>query len=175
MKYFISLLFIAFLGNAHAQSFESVKDRTGKQLLKGFVTDSILLADTVNFSWFPDHQKAYSPAENIVKTFSENKNELRFMVFFGTWCTDSHYIIPRFYKIIEQSGIDKNKISLFALDRTKKDAAHFAENFAVAHVPTIIILQQGKELGRLVEYGTSGKFDEELAGIIKNIRKPATD
>jgi hypothetical protein len=33
----------------------------------------------------------------------------------------------------------------------------------VQHVPTIIILKNGKETGRVVEYGVTGKFDEELA------------
>ncbi len=166
MKYFFSALLILSIGFANAQLFESVKDRTGKQLLKGFVSDSILKADTLNFGWFGEHERQYTPPENILKTFAARKNDLRFMVFFGTWCADSHYIIPRFYKIIGLSGIDKKRISLFALDRTKKDAAHFAEAFDIGHVPTIIVLQKGKELGRVVEYGTSGKFDEELAAII---------
>jgi hypothetical protein len=33
-------------------------------------------------------------------------------------------------------------------------------------VPTIIVLKQGKELGRVVEYGKYGVFDKELGEII---------
>jgi hypothetical protein len=33
-------------------------------------------------------------------------------------------------------------------------------------VPTIIVLKDGKELGRVVEYGNTGKWDRELADII---------
>lgn len=171
MKYFFSLLLAISFSFANAQSFESVKDRTGKQLLKGFVTDSILLADTLNFGWFAEHERVYTPAEKIIKVFAENKSDVSFMVFFGTWCADSHYVIPRFYKIIELSGFDKKRISLFALDRTKKDAAHFSQNFGIAHVPTIIVLKSGKEIGRVVEYGTTGRFDEELAAIVAAVTK----
>ena len=166
MKYFLSLLLAISLSFANAQSFESVKDRTGKQLLKGFVSDSILLADTLNFGWFAEHERVYTPAEKITKVFAEKKSDVSFMIFFGTWCTDSHYVIPRFYKIIALSGFDKQRITLFALDRTKTDVAHFSQNFGIAHVPTIIALKNGKEIGRVIEYGTTGRFDEELAAIV---------
>jgi hypothetical protein len=36
----------------------------------------------------------------------------------------------------------------------------------VTHTPTIVVIKDGKELGRLVEYGKTGKWDEELAAII---------
>jgi len=32
--------------------------------------------------------------------------------------------------------------------------------------PTIIVMKDGKELGRLVEYGKTGYWDKELAKII---------
>lgn len=162
--FFILLSALAFQ-NSFAQ-FENTTDRTGKRLLKGFVTDSILKADSKNFGWFQEHEALYTPANSIVKTFSENRDSINFMIFFGTWCADSHYVIPRFYKIIEKSGFNKNHITLFGLDRTKKDAAHFATNFNIAHVPTIIVLKNGKEIGRVVEYGATGRFDEELEKII---------
>jgi hypothetical protein len=35
-------------------------------------------------------------------------------------------------------------------------------------VPTIIVYKNGKELGRVVEYGKYGVFDKELAEIINS-------
>lgn len=171
MKYlFFTLILTGLFFFSHAQRFETVKDRTGKNLLKGFVTDSILRADTINYNWFGEHEHAYTPQETIVKRFSEAKDSVTFLIFFGTWCADSHYVIPRFYKIVEQAGLDKKQITLFALDRTKKDDAHFASNLDIAHVPTIIVLKNGKELGRVVEYGVTGRFDEELASIVNKAK-----
>ncbi len=163
---FFTFILVTLFFFTHAQQYETVKDRTGKNLLKGFVTDSILLADTVNYNWFAEHERAYTPGEAIIKRFSETKDSVTFLIFFGTWCADSHYVIPRFYKIAAQAGFDKKRITLFGLDRTKKDDAHFAANLAIAHVPTIIVLKNGKELGRVVEYGVTGRFDEELAAIV---------
>ncbi len=150
-----------------AQHYETVKDRTGKKLLKGFVTDSILKADTTEFKWFSENENVYNPAASVLNSFIAKKDSITFMVFFGTWCPDSHYVIPRFYKILEKAAMDKNRVTLFALDRTKKDAAHFAANFNIQHVPTIIVLKNGKEAGRVVEYGVTGKFDEELAQVLR--------
>lgn len=163
---FCTFILITVFFFTYAQHFETVKDRTGKSMLKGFVTDSILRADTVNYRWFGDNEHVYSPKETIVKRFSETKDSVTFLIFFGTWCADSHYVIPRFYKIVELAELDKKRITLFALDRTKKDDAHFASNLDIAHVPTIIVLKNGKELGRVVEYGITGRFDEELAFIV---------
>ena len=158
--------FMVLNQQSEAQTYEAVKDRTGKKLLKGFVTDSLLKADPAEFKWFAESESVYTPAEKVVNSFLEQKDSVTFMVFFGTWCPDSHYVVPRFYKILEQAGIDKKRVTLFALDRTKKDEAHFATNFNIQHVPTIIILKEGKEIGRVVEYGVTGKFDEELAKVL---------
>jgi len=169
MKYLFSvLLATALLNISYAQQFEVTKDRTGKKMLKGFVTDSILKADTAAFAWFADNEQVYEPTADVVKSFTNKKDSVSFLAFFGTWCPDSHYVIPRFYKIVELAGIDKKRITLFALDRTKNDVAHLAANFNILHVPTIIVLKNGKEAGRVVEYGATGKFDEELAAIVKN-------
>ncbi|MCH5716291.1 thioredoxin family protein [Niabella hibiscisoli] len=165
-KLIILFSFLMVLNQSEAQTNETLKDRTGKKLLKGFVTDSILKADPAEFKWFEENENVYNPAEPVLNSFKAQKDSVSFMVFFGTWCPDSHYVVPRFYKILEKAGIDKSRITLFALDRTKKDAAHFAANFNIQHVPTIIVLKGGKEIGRVVEYGISGKFDEELAKVL---------
>lgn len=165
-KLIILCSFFMVLNQTEAQTYETVKDRTGKKLLKGFVTDSLLKADPAEFKWFAENESVYNPAEPVLNSFIAKKDSVTFMVFFGTWCPDSHYVVPRFYKILEQAGIDKKKVTLFGLDRTKKDAAHFAANFNIQHVPTVIILKGGKEIGRVVEYGVTGKFDEELAKVL---------
>ena len=167
MKYtFIIALIFTVATSLNAQTLEKVKDRTGRTMLKGFVSDSLLATDTTNFAWFKEQAAPYEPAEKIIKSFSNKKDSVAFFAFFGTWCPDSHYVIPRFFKIIDKAGLNKKQVSLFALDRTKKDANHFAENFNISHVPTIIVLKNGKETGRVVEYGPSGRFDEELAAIL---------
>jgi hypothetical protein len=39
--------------------------------------------------------------------------------------------------------------------------------FKITNVPTIIVMKDGKEIGRVVEYGKTGKWDVELAELLK--------
>jgi hypothetical protein len=36
----------------------------------------------------------------------------------------------------------------------------------LAHTPTFIVLKNGKEVGRVVEYGKNGQWETELAEIV---------
>jgi thiol-disulfide isomerase/thioredoxin len=86
----------------------------------------------------------------------------------GTWCEDSHNIIPKFFSLLDAAGFSKDKISLIGVDRSKKTWSHLAEGLGVINVPTIIVMKNGKEMGRVVEYGKYGLFDKELAEIINS-------
>ena len=41
----------------------------------------------------------------------------------------------------------------------------------MVNVPTIIVMKDGKEIGRVVEYGKNGMFDKELGEIINHTVK----
>jgi hypothetical protein len=40
-----------------------------------------------------------------------------------------------------------------------------SEALGVVNVPTIIVMKEGKEVGRVVEYGKTGVWDKELGDI----------
>ena len=88
------------------------------------------------------------------------------IAFCGTWCEDTQSIMPKFFKLQEMSGVPDNNITLFGVNRMKISLGHIAEALGVINVPTIIVMKDGKELGRVVEYGKTGKWDKELADII---------
>jgi hypothetical protein len=84
----------------------------------------------------------------------------------GTWCEDSHNIIPKFYSLTDAAGFPQDRITLIGVDRNKKTLGHLSEALNVDKVPTIMVMKNGKELGRIIEYGTSGMFDKDLAEIL---------
>ena len=57
-------------------------------------------------------------------------------------------------------------ITLFGVNREKNSLGNIAKAFNITNVPTIIVMQDGKEVGRVVEYGKTGKWDKELAAIL---------
>jgi hypothetical protein len=58
-------------------------------------------------------------------------------------------------------------ISFYGVDRDKNTIGNISHAFNITNVPTIIIMKSGKEIGRVVEYGKTGKWDMEIAEMIK--------
>jgi len=76
-------------------------------------------------------------------------------------------IVPQFFKLQEMSGVPDSLITFFGVNRKKKSLEGIAEAFGITNVPTIIVMKNGKEIGRVVEYGKKGQWDKELAEIIR--------
>ena len=147
-----------------AQSPEIIQDSEGK-ILKGFVTRQQLSGDSA-FKWFAENQKGYSPYPAALQTLKTNKDSVQFLVFGGTWCHDTQFILPKFFSLSDAAGVSQNQITLLGVDRSKKTIQHLSETFNILNVPTIIVLKDGREIGRVVEYGKTGMFDKELGEII---------
>ncbi|HNF42654.1 MAG TPA: thioredoxin family protein, partial [Ferruginibacter sp.] len=73
---------------------------------------------------------------------------------------------PKFFKIQEKSGVPDEAVTFFAVNRDKKTLGNICDAFQVNLVPTIIVMKNGKEIGRVVEYGKTGKWDKELVDLI---------
>jgi thioredoxin-like negative regulator of GroEL len=97
-----------------------------------------------------------------------SRGRISFVVFGGTWCEDTQFIVPQFFKLQEMSGVPDSLVTFFGVNRDKKTLGNIAGAFGITNVPTIIAMQEGRELGRVVEYGKSGKWDKELEAIIRN-------
>ena len=74
--------------------------------------------------------------------------------------------MPKFFKLQEKTGVPDNTITFFGVNRAKKSLGSISEAFNVTLVPTIIVMKDGKEIGRVVEYGKTGKWDKELATVL---------
>ncbi|MEO9022302.1 MAG: thioredoxin family protein [Ginsengibacter sp.] len=136
------------------------------KMLRGIITKEDINHDTT-FKWYAESLRIYPhPDSAAVAAFRANKDKIYFLIFGGTWCEDTHFILPKFFKIQEASGFPENRITLFAVDREKNTAGNIAKAMNVTHTPTIIVMKDGKEIGRLIEYGKTGYWDKELTDII---------
>jgi thiol-disulfide isomerase/thioredoxin len=88
------------------------------------------------------------------------------LVFFGSWCSDSWREIPAFLKVADNAGIDS--IRFYGLDRSKKSPGGFEEPFDITLVPTLILLSDGKEVGRIEERPAGGMEDDMLFLLMKS-------
>jgi thiol-disulfide isomerase/thioredoxin len=169
-KSLLTAILFLFVLNLSAQTvYETSVDPKNPtvKILKGVITKYILENDS-SFNWYASSQSIYMPDTAIVTVLKKAKDSVQFILFGGTWCDDTQYILPKFFKLQEASGIDDNAISFFAVDRDKKTSGNIADAFHITNVPTIIVMKDGKELGRVIEYGKTGYWDKELADIIRN-------
>ena len=165
MKYLLSVLVLGLSLSVHAQvQYEESRDDTYK-ILKGVISKDILLQDTA-FAWFAENQKSYVPNPEGLAMLKAHKDSLEFVVFGGTWCDDTHYILPKFFILLKAAGIPDDHVTLIAVDHHKKSIGNLAEAFALKNVPTFIVLKNGKELGRVVEYGKTGAWDKEIGEVV---------
>lgn len=145
-------------------------ERPNEKTFKGIISRELLQNDT-SFKWYAENLKGYTPNTSAVEGLKKNADSVQLIVFMGTWCEDSHNIIPKFYALTDAAGFSNDKVSLIGVDRSKKTLSHLTEALNIKNVPTIIVMKNGKEEGRVVEFGKYGLFDMELAEILKSLSK----
>lgn len=168
-KIAILILVTTFVMNASAQSpYIVIANPGGTPVLDGIITKYALTNNADYNKWFAANQTGYTAPASLVNAMESTKGTVQYVVFGGTWCGDTQNILPKFFKSQELSGVGDASVSFFAVDRSKKVVGNLQQGFGITNVPTIIVMKDGKEKGRVVEYGKTGKWDEELAAILKN-------
>lgn len=116
-------------------------------------------------AWFDPMYQSYKPNEEALNTIKENINDYEIIMFMGTWCADSQYEVPKFYKLLDLSEFNTENLEVIAVreDKTLPDGAQ--KEFDVVYVPTIIFLKDGREAGRFVEYAMD-ELEEDIAKIV---------
>lgn len=168
MKKFLFLFasFIAITSTGFTQTqYEIIKDYTGEKILKGIISRDILANDS-SFKWYKQNLKSYPAGKESAVTFGKHKDSIQLVIFLGTWCEDSHAIIPKLFPFLDAAGFSNDHVTLIGVDRNKKTISHFTDAFNIINVPTVIVMKEGKELGRVVEYGRYGMVEKELAEIV---------
>jgi thiol-disulfide isomerase/thioredoxin len=148
--------------------FQVMAERPGEKTYKGIISRDVLMADT-SFKWL-NNARAFVPEKNAIEALRKNKDSIQLLVFMGTWCEDSHDIIPKFYNLTDAAGFSQDRITLIGVDRNKTTLSHLTEALGIINVPTIMVMKNGIEKGRIVEYGKYGMIDRELGEIINSIR-----
>lgn len=148
-------------------SYVTVSD-TETKVLKGVISRSILESDTA-FRWFTENMQYGSADAYAVEQFRKQANKFSVLIFCGTWCHDSQNLLPKFYRLLDKSGFPEKKVQLIAVDRKKTTLNDLHNKWKLTSVPTFIILQNRKEVGRVLEYGNSGNMERELAEIVARL------
>jgi hypothetical protein len=164
---FLTFVCIAYSLTLSAQSgYVSFKDSvTGQTILQGIISEEIL-RDDVSFKWMNVGLSNYKPDSLANSLLHKHKDSLHLLIFMGTWCEDSQQILPKLFALLHKSNIPKEKTSILGVDRQKKTLGYLSESFQISRVPTIILLKNGIEKGRIIEYGKYGNIEKDLRDIL---------
>ncbi len=158
IRYLFISLFVFVACSAQNNSKKVMKGNT--EMLFGKTSEKQVFFD------YPAWEKLktqYKPLKAVEDSLRAYKKPTQVLVFFGTWCGDSRRNVPRFLKSIEEN---KNiKLDFYAVDRELKLESDLAEKYNIKRVPTFIVLQNGAEIGRIVEHPIKS-IEQDLLGIL---------
>jgi thiol-disulfide isomerase/thioredoxin len=131
-----------------------IKNESGQIILAGHCSPSALQQPNYK-SWFDNSYDSYAidgPGIEQLKPLLKGKT---MEIFLGSWCGDSKREVPRMMKILDNAGVDSNKVTLIFVDNStsayKQSPQHEEKDKNIHHVPTFIVYDGSKEMGRIVE------------------------
>ena len=157
----------AACSGTHHTSYTVIPDDRAK-VLKGIINQSVLESDT-SFKWFKENMKWGQADSSAIIAFRQHAHDFTMVVFGGTWCEDTQNLWPVFFRLVDVSNYPEKKITLIAVDRKKQTIRNLSQQYKITNVPTFIVLQNGKEIGRVTEYGKLNAIDKELGEIVNTI------
>ncbi len=113
----------------------------------------------------------YTPNQEAlasIKAYME-EHELNFIIFGANWClSDCATQMPKIMKLIAATGFVQDSVQIYGIDRQKTEPSGMYATYQIARVPTLIILENGNELGRVVENPKSGStWENDIWNILK--------
>ncbi|QLE84058.1 MULTISPECIES: thioredoxin family protein [Shewanella] len=117
-------------------------------ILTGLVDTNTMMAEveemTAGYEEYQVDTAAITPLKNL-------QEPTEIVVIIGTWCPDCHRETPRFMRIMEEINNPNITVKYIGVDRQKADPEGLAANYEFTRIPTFIVIQQGEEIGRIVE------------------------
>lgn len=150
-------------------------DKSGKPMLVGTCRQTDL--ERAPFGeWFNKNYADYKVNDTVTKAIRPLVKNKNFLLFMGTWCGDSKREIPRMLKILKDLGVRKTRVQLVMVDNHdsvyKQSPAHEEKGLNIHRVPTMIVYENGKELGRIVESPIVSLEKDLLAIVRKDPYRP---
>lgn len=92
-------------------------------------------------------------------------------IFLGSWCGDSKREVPHMMKILEAASFDTANLKLIFVDNAdsvyKQSPGHEEKGKFIHHVPTFIVYNGNKEMGRITETPTVS-LEKDLLAVLSN-------
>jgi hypothetical protein len=105
--------------------------------------------------WFNKNYADYTIDSATAQQLKPLLKDKQFIIFMGTWCGDSRREVPRIYKILDYCGVKPSQIKLINVSNVdtlyKQSPAHEEKGLYIHRVPNLLVYDNKKEKGRVVE------------------------
>lgn len=108
-------------------------------------------------TWYSKNNEDYQPNVHVVEALKKtDPSKYTMKIFFGSWCGDSKRELPKMTKLLEKLSFPQKNLTLIGVDDStelyKQSPQRQEVGMNVFRVPTFIIYENNKEVGRIVEY-----------------------
>jgi thiol-disulfide isomerase/thioredoxin len=109
--------------------------------------------------------KAYHADPAMIAKLASVQRPAEILAFFGTWCLICQKELPALLATLDAAANPNLKLALVAVDENVIEPRDLISQYKVTTTPTMIVLIDGQELGRLEEE-PEGTVEAELANIL---------
>lgn len=152
MKSIVTLIAALFLAqNTFSQATSYINDRDQTHLCGPLEIKDL---QTPDFQWFQENYESFVLDELKAK-WKKSLKATQVDIYLGTWCGDSKKWVPKFVKLWDELGLERERLNLIALydgSEKYKQGPNGEEQGADIHrVPTFVFKKNEKEYARIVE------------------------
>ncbi len=148
---------------------QEIITENGQAMLLGHCSISSLKKEPYS-TWFNSNFDNYVIDSATIEQIKPLLKKKKMDLFMGTWCGDSKYEVPRIIKILLAAGMDTVHLSIIAVgngvDMYKKSPQGEEAGLNIMRVPTLIVYEKKKEIGRFIEYPVVST-EKDLLRILK--------
>jgi tetratricopeptide (TPR) repeat protein len=147
---------------------KEIKNEAGQTILAGQASISSMQMPSYK-AWYDDSYNKYTVDAGVAQQIKPLLRNKRMEVFLGSWCGDSRREVPRMIKVLQQAGMDTAKLSLVFVDNSsasyKQSPQHEERGKNIHHVPSFIVYDGNKEMGRIIE-SPLASLEKDLLAIL---------
>jgi hypothetical protein len=147
---FSIISFIVFSSCSQNEVYTITQEPSGTKVVIGTIPRSLLETEE-NFNWFKTNYRNYALDSLNVEDIKVHGKSLRYVIVLGTWCGDSKHNVPPMFKVFDKANISSKNIEMHGVDRLKNSSDGISEKYKIQRVPTLIVFDGERELGRITE------------------------
>ena len=152
LKYTVLFLFLGLYACGSGPGYNAVQVPDGKTVILVGTTGFESLKEPPFADWFDPAYAAFTLEQSKIDAMKPLLEDVRILVFMGTWCEDSHRELPKFVKILKATNYPIEEVDVVAMTREKTTPQEYEEGLNITNIPTFIFFKDGEELGRIVEF-----------------------